>query len=213
MNPTLTEATIHVVDDDSAFRASIAFLLDSAGLRCFCYDSAESFLQALPKGPGCVLLDMSMPGLSGLELQQELAASAVTLPIVFLTAHAELRTGVRAMRAGAEDFLTKPIDADELLDVVQRALVRDGATRQAGQRAEALKTRAATLTPREREVLALVAAGRLNKLIACDLNLALQTVKFHRGNVMTKLGAGSTAELVLMAAELGMTLPPVARPR
>jgi FixJ family two-component response regulator len=208
---TNAAATIHVVDDDAHFRTSIVFLLDSAGFRSCSYDSAEAFLMAAPDGPGCVLLDVSMPGLSGLELQQELHARQRVMPIIFLTAQGDLRTSVRAMRAGAEDFLGKPVDIEELLDAVHRALARDVAARQAGVRAEALRRRAAALTAREREVLSLVAAGRLNKLIASDLQLALQTVKFHRANVMTKLEAGSTAELVLLAAELGITVPPGTR--
>jgi FixJ family two-component response regulator len=204
----MSEACVHIVDDDASFRASIVFLLESAGLATRTYDSAEAFLQEVPQGPGCILMDLTMPGLSGLELQRELAHRVDVPPIVFLTAFGDVRAGVSAMRAGAEDFLTKPVDAKELLDALSRALSRDEQQRDALARAGSLQQRGERLSAREREVLMHVAAGRLNKQIAFDLNLALQTVKFHRGNVMTKLDASSTAELVLMAAQLGLAPKP-----
>jgi FixJ family two-component response regulator len=194
--------TVHIVDDDDAFRASIAFLLDTAGLASRQYPDAIAFLQALPQGHGCVILDLAMPGLSGLDLQEQLQARSFSMPIVFLTAHGDVRSGVKAVRRGAEDFLTKPVAGSELFDAVQRALARDRSQREAHGEHEDLRARAARLTPREHEVLRHVVGGRLNKQIAADLGLALQTVKFHRANIMTKLDASSVADLALMARAL-----------
>jgi FixJ family two-component response regulator len=154
-----------------------------------------------------------MPGLSGLDLQEQLQTRGFAMPIVFLTAHGDVRSGVKAVRRGAEDFLTKPVAADELLDAVGRALARDRLHHEARQLDANLRARAARLTVREHEVLRHIIAGRLNKQIAADLDLALQTVKFHRGNIMAKLEARSIADLALMARALdirpqGNTLPP-----
>lgn len=193
---------VHIVDDDDAFRASIAFLLDTAAMASREYPDASAFLQSLPQGHGCVILDLAMPGLSGLDLQEQLQLQGFTMPIVFLTAHGDVRSGVKAVRRGAEDFLTKPVAAAELLDAVGRALARDLARQQARSVSANLDARARRLTPREYEVLRHVIGGRLNKQIASDLGLALQTIKFHRGNIMTKLEANSVADLALIARAL-----------
>jgi FixJ family two-component response regulator len=209
-----TAPTIHVVDDDAEFRASLAFLLDVVGYRTHGYADAAAFLAASPGGPGCVIVDLAMPGLTGLELQQQMHARGIELPLVFLSAHGDVRSGVQAMRAGAEDFLTKPVDGDELLDAVGRALARDGAQRERRAADDELRARALRLSARETEVLRHVIGGRMNKQIAADLGLALQTVKFHRGRVMTKLDARSVADLALVARAAGLEpLPePVTRP-
>jgi FixJ family two-component response regulator len=198
---------VHIVDDDEAFRASIAFLLETAAMASRQYRDGAAFLKALPQGHGCLILDLAMPDLSGLDLQEQLQMRGYTMPIVFLTAYGDVRSGVKAMRRGAEDFLTKPVAADELLDAVGRALARDLAHHQAHTVNAALDARASRLTPREYEVLRHVIAGRLNKQIASDLGLALQTIKFHRGNIMAKLEANSVADLALIARALD--IPPV----
>lgn len=195
---------IHLVDDDAAFRDSTAFLLDSIGLQARVYVDAQSFLQSTPSGHGCIILDLAMPGLSGLDLQGVLAERGFQMPIVFLTGHGDLRSGVRAMRAGAEDFLTKPVEAEELLEAVRRALARDLVESRAREDLADLRQRVARLSDRETEILQHVARGQLNKQIAGDLGIALQTVKFHRGNVMTKLDARSLSELIRIAQRTGI---------
>lgn len=194
-----SDACIHIIDDDLSFRASLAFLLDAVGLKTCEYPDAASFLRAMPDGPGCVLLDLAMPEATGLELQRTLAALEFRMPIVFISAHGDLRSGVRAMRAGAEDFLTKPVDCEELLDAVRRALSCDADRRAAILERDELRSRAARLSARETEVLRHVLRGRLNKQIAADLGLALQTVKFHRAHVMSKLEATSVVDLSRIA--------------
>lgn len=204
MTPRVAEPVIHIIDDDAAFRASTVFLLDSVGLRSQVYVDGQAFLQSPPEGHGCIILDLAMPGLSGLELQSVLAERGLAMPIVFLTGHGDLRSGVRAIRAGAEDFLTKPVEAEELLEAVRRALARDLVERRAREDLAALRQRVARLTDRETEILRHVAHGPLNKQIAGDLGIALQTVKFHRGNIMTKLDARSLSDLVRMAQRTGI---------
>jgi FixJ family two-component response regulator len=198
------DVCIHIVDDDASFRGSLVFLLDAVGLSAREYGDAASFLGNLPDGPGCVILDLAMPGLTGLDLQRVLTGQGFDMPIVFLSAHGDLRSGVRAMRAGAEDFLSKPVDADELLDAVRRALVRDSQQRQTRALHDTLCARVARLSARELEVLRHVISGRLNKQIASDLGLALQTVKFHRAHVMAKLQAASVGDLSHIARVAGV---------
>jgi FixJ family two-component response regulator len=198
-------ALIHIVDDDAAYRAAVARLLEASGYRVALYASAAQLLETPPPvEAGCILLDVQMDGLSGLELQERLAAAGNRLPIVFLTGHADVPSSVRAMKAGAEDFLTKPAPKNVLLAAVQRALARFQATAQNEERIGALHARLAKLTPREREVLDLVVRGRLNKQIAHQLGTAERTIKAHRQSIMNKLQMQSVAELVLFAERVGV---------
>lgn len=194
---------IHIVDDDDSLRGAMQRLLTAAGYRVKAYASAGDFLLDPPgEAPGCLLLDLHMPGPSGLDLQQALARHGVRLPVIFLTGHGDLASGIRAMKAGAVDFLTKPVEREPLLAAITRALETDAA-RSAARGAEAeLQARFAQLTAREREVLELVVAGRLNKQIADVLGIAERTVKAQRAQVMAKLGAANAAELGRIAAQL-----------
>ena len=191
---------IHVVDDDASMRAALLRLLGAAGFEAHGYASTGEFLlQPLPDRPGCLLLDMRLPGPSGLELQASLQQQNITLPVVFLTGHATVDTSVRAMKAGAVDFLTKPVKRDILLGAVQRALAQDATRRAAREEASRLHERFASLTPRQREVFDLVVAGKLNKQIADELDIAERTVKREREQVMAKLDANSAADLGRLA--------------
>jgi len=191
---------IHVVDDDASMRTALLRLLDAAGFEARGYSSTGEFLlQPPPDRPGCLLLDLRLPGPSGLDLQAALQQQNVVLPIVFLTGHATVDSSVRAMKAGAVDFLTKPVKRDILLDAVQRALARDATQRAAREEADRLRTRFASLTPRQREVFDLVVAGKLNKQISDDLSIAERTVKREREQVMAKLDANSAADLGRLA--------------
>jgi FixJ family two-component response regulator len=193
---------IHVVDDDASFRTALERLLEAAGFEVRTYPSAGSFLlDPPPDRPGCLLLDIRMPGPSGLDLQAALERQGILLPVIFLTGHADVTSSVRAMKAGALDFLTKPIERETLLDAIRRALERDAAARLARDEAERLRARFASLTPRERQVFDLVVAGRLNKQIAGELGIAERTVKADRAQVLAKLGVTSAAELGGLAAE------------
>jgi FixJ family two-component response regulator len=195
-------ALIHVVDDDDSLRAALLDLLDVAGYDARGYASTGEFLlHPPPDRPGCVLLDVRMPGPSGLDLQAALQRYAVTLPVVFLTGHADVPTSVRAMKAGAVDFLEKPVARDTLLDALQRALARDAAQRLDRDAAERRSARLSTLTPREREVFDRVVAGKLNKQIADELGIGLRTVKAFRAQLMSKLGVATAAELGRLAGE------------
>jgi FixJ family two-component response regulator len=198
--------TIHIVDDDDSFRRAVSRLLQAAGFAVQRYASAGEFLLArADEQPGCVVLDVSMPGLDGLELQAALAKEGASLPMVFVTGHGDIPMSVRAMKTGAVDFLTKPVKKEALLQAVQAALARDAERRTA--REQFLKRRAGieSLTPREREVFDLVTAGKLNKQIAAELGTAERTVKAHRANIMEKMQVESLAELVHIAAELRAT--------
>jgi FixJ family two-component response regulator len=204
-------AVIHVVDDDAPFRKAMARLLQASGYRVALYESGERLLECPPGAePGCILLDLRMGGLSGLELQQRLAQSGHTLPIVFLTGHGDIPASVQAIKAGAEDFLSKPVGKQPLLDAVARALVRQEREREHDQRLETQRALVATLTTREREVFALVVRGKLNKQIAHALGASERTVKAHRHSIMLKLHAQSLAELVLIAERLGILAAPSA---
>ena len=194
---------IHLVDDDDSLRSALQRLLAAAGYRVKAYASAGEFLLDPPAdAPGCLLLDLRMPGPSGLDLQEALARHDIGLPVIFLTGHGDLATGVRAMKAGAVDFLVKPVEREPLLGAVARALERDGAQRAARGADAELQARFAQLTAREREVFELVVAGRLNKQIAGALGVAERTVKAQRAQVMAKLGAANAAELGRIAAQL-----------
>ncbi len=187
---------IHVVDDDEAFRTATLRLLRAAGHQARGYASASEFLGAQPgRNPGCVVLDVRMPGVNGLDLQPSLAALEEPLPVVFLTGHGDIPMSVRAIKAGAEDFLTKRAPKDELLAAIGRALARDARDREERLRRQQGRARLAALSPREREVLALVVQGKLNKQIAGDLAIHERTVKLHRTAITTKLGVQSVAEL------------------
>jgi len=202
-------ATIHLVDDDDSFRQAVSRLLQAAGFVVRGYASAAEFLLArAAEQPGCVLLDVHMPGLDGLELQASLATQAAALPVVFITGHGDIPMSVRAMKSGAVDFLTKPIKKEALLEAIEAALARNAEQRNASERTRKLREQYAALTPREREVFERVTAGNLNKQIAAELGTAERTVKAHRANVMEKFQAESLAELVHIAAELRMASEP-----
>lgn len=197
------EATVFIVDDDAGMCAAIQGLLRSAGLRSEAYRSPQDFLRKERADvPGCLVLDMQLPELTGLEVQRALADAGVDLPTIFVTGHGDIRTTVEAMKAGAMEFLTKPFSDEELLGAIQQALARDRSARVRRGEASEVRRRHATLTARERDVLALVVAGRLNKQIAAELGTSEITVKVHRGRLMRKMGVGSVAELVQMVGKL-----------
>jgi FixJ family two-component response regulator len=208
---TTAPATGHVivVDDDVGIREALDGLLRSVGLKVSLFGSVADFLGApLPERPRCLILDVRLPGRSGLDLQAELASAGVGLPIIFITGHGDIPMSVGAMKAGAVEFLPKPFRDQDLLDAIQVALARDSA-QVAGEAAEAaLRARLETLTVRERQVFALVATGLLNKQIAGEIGVAEITVKVHRGHVMRKMGARSIVDLVRMADGLGLTAKP-----
>ena len=203
------EDVVYVVDDDSAVRKGLARLLRSAGLAVETFPSAAEFLaRDRYQGVACILLDVRMPGVNGMELQADLAAQNNDLSIVFLSGHGDIPMSVAAMKKGALDFLTKPVDEDVLLDAVRQALRRHRASRSERQEAQAVRARLESLTPREQEVLRCVLPGALNKQIAAHLGIAEKTVKIHRGRVMKKLGLTTVAELIQACQRAGIG-PPV----
>ncbi len=202
---TMFGFTISVVDDDTGVLKALSRLLRANGFSIQTFSSSEEFLhQRDPMVPGCAILDVSMPGLDGLELQRALASQHAELPIIFITGKSDIPTGVRAMKAGAVDFLTKPIKNSELLAAVERARERAARTGEARAQLESIKARLAKLTPREHEVLALVVAGRLNKQIAGELGTVEKTIKVHRGRMMKKMGLRTVADLVRTAERAGI---------
>jgi FixJ family two-component response regulator len=205
---TEANAIVFVVDDDEPMRKSLQNLIGSVGLRVEAFASAPEFLRSkLTDVPGCLVLDVRLPGLSGLDLQKRMVEAGIEIPIIFITGHGDIPMTVRAMKAGAVEFLTKPFRDQDLLDAIQQALDRDRAARKQRAQINELHSRLNSLTPREREVMGLVVAGLLNKQIAGELGTSETTIKIHRHQVMEKMGAGSLAELVRMADRLGIPTP------
>jgi FixJ family two-component response regulator len=203
-----TDATVFVVDDDAPMRESLMNLIRSVGLRAELFASAREFLRSKhPDVPSCLVLDVRLPGLSGLDLQRRTTEAGMEIPIIFITGHGDIPMSVRAMKAGAVEFLTKPFRDQDLLDAIEQALGRDRKARDQRAAIEELRSRFASLTPREREVMARVVAGLLNKQIGAELGTSETTVKIHRHQVMEKMGAASLPELVRMADRLGILVP------
>ncbi len=200
-----TQPTVFVIDDDESIRNAFTTLFRSVGLRAEVFGSADEFLsKKLPTGPSCLVLDVRLPGLSGLDFQAELSKAHFAVPIIFISGHGDIPMSVRAIKAGAVEFLTKPVREQDLLDAVQLALERDREMREANKTLSDLQTRFDSLTEREKQVIASVTAGLMNKQIAAEFGVSEITVKVHRGNVMRKMGAKSLAELVRMADALGV---------
>jgi len=203
---TTAAPVVFVVDDDSSVRESLRRLISSVGFGVEVFPSAQAFLRARrPDAPGCLVLDVRLPGLSGLDLQRELADTDAALPIIFLTGHGDIPMSVRAMKAGAVEFLTKPFREQDLLDAIRNAIERDRTIRAERRERTELRGRYVSLTPRERDVLARIVAGLLNKQIAAELGTSEATVKEQRAHVMTKMQAGSVADLVRFASRLGIS--------
>ena len=203
---TPVRETVFIVDDDASVREALANLMRSVGLHAQLFASAQEFLKTpQPDSPACLILDVRMPGLGGLDCQRQLTEAGFQIPIIFMTGHGDIPMSVRAMKAGAVDFLTKPFRDQDLLDTVQQAIDRDRLRRAEERDLTDLRDRFIGLTPRERDVMAWVVSGRLNKQIAGELGTSEITVKVHRGHVMRKMQADSVADLVRMAGRLGVT--------
>ena len=197
-------AVVFVIDDDPSMRLALEDLVSTVGLEVRAFAAPQEFLQSKrPDAPGCLVLDVRLPGMSGLTFHKELANEGVALPVIFITGHGDIPMSVRAMKAGAVEFLTKPFHDQDLLDAIHAAIERDRKRRREAVRLAELRERFATLTERERQIMSLVVNGRPNKQIAAELNLSEMTVKVHRGQVMRKMHAGSLPELVRIADRLG----------
>lgn len=198
------EPFIHIIDDDTSFRTALGRLVETYGFRANCYKSGEDFLARLPESEaGCILLDLRMPGLSGPELQDRLAQAVPLLPVVFLTGQGTIAASVQAMKAGADDFLEKPISSKALREVIERALGQNEKRRTGHDQSQALQAKVSSLTPREMQVFDLVVRGKRNKQVAYALNTSERTIKAHRHSIMEKLNATSLAEMVSIAERLG----------
>jgi len=196
-------ATVFIVDDDEAVRSSLRLLIRSVGLQAQAFAAAREFLDSYDaRHPGCLVLDVRMPGMSGLELQQELNQRGATIPVVFITGHGDVPMAVEAMQQGAFDFLQKPFRDQDLLDRVQKAMARDAESRASMAARGEIVARLASLTPRETEVLRLVTRGKANKVVGAELGVSQRTVEIHRAHVMEKMRAGSLAELVRMVLDV-----------
>jgi FixJ family two-component response regulator len=203
------KSVVHVIDDDASLSSALASLFRSVGLDALTYSSTRDFIVAArPDAPGCIVLDVRLPGMSGIDFQEQLAGLGIQLPVVLMTGYGDIPMSVRAMKAGAIDFLSKPFRDQDMLDAVSAAIERDRERRAADLKTAALRDRFATLSPREQEVMLLVTAGRLNKQVAGDLGLSEITVKIHRGAAMRKMGAKTLADLVRMAESLKLEKPP-----
>jgi FixJ family two-component response regulator len=201
----LTDPTVFVVDDDAAVREALSSLIRSVDLAVETFGSAAEFLRVkMPDAPSCLVLDVRLPGVSGLDFQGELARSGIHIPVIFVTGHGDIPMTVKAMKAGAVEFLTKPFRDQDMLDAIQVALERDRTRREQDGRLTQLKTLYESLTSREQEVIGHVTAGLMNKQIAAEMGVSVITVKVHRGNVMRKMGAKSLTDLVRMADALGI---------
>jgi FixJ family two-component response regulator len=204
-NTPAPQPTVFVVDDDESMRKALSNLVESVGLAVRTFASAPEFLASeLPNAPCCLILDVRLPGASGLDFQAKLASAKIRIPIIFITAHGDIPMTARAMKAGAIEFLTKPFREQDLLDAIQVALDRDRARHESEHVVSALRAKFMALTPREQEVMACVTAGLMNKQIAGEIGITENTVKVHRGHVTRKMGAKSLAELVRMADMLGI---------
>jgi len=200
-----THSTVFVVDDDPSVREGLLDLIGSVGMKAKSFASAQEFLlHKRPDAPACLVLDVRLPGLSGLDLQRQLSQSGQPIPVIFVTGHGDIPMSVRAMKDGAVEFLTKPFRDQDLLDAIHQALKTDRAAREQRAKAADVRSRYDSLTPREREVMQLVIAGKLNKQIASDLGTSEVTVKMHRGQVMHKMKAESVVELLRMAEAMGL---------
>jgi len=204
--------TVYLVDDDPAVRRALSRVLREEGFAVEAFESAEAFLAFGDRPGGCIVLDVTLPGLDGLELQRKLAEAGESSPVVFVTGYGDIPMSVRAIKAGAMDFLTKPVQAQALLSAVRSAIEQHRTARAANANAVKLRERLARLTPREREVLGALVAGRLNKQIASDLGVVEQTVKFHRARIMERMQARTVAELMHFAAQLGIGAKPAPPP-
>lgn len=199
---------VHIIDDDASLRGALQALFRSVGLASQAHGSPAEFLSAkVGDEPGCLVLDIRMPGLNGLDFQAQLAEHGIRLPVVLMTGHGDVPMSVRGMKAGAVDFLTKPFRDQDMLDAVEAALTRDRERRATSSKSDALRAQFATLSPREQQVMAHVAAGKMNKQVAGELELSEITVKIHRGSAMRKMGARSLADLVRMAEALELKAP------
>ena len=201
---TTTDPTVFVIDDDKAIRSAIKNLLESVGIPVEVFSSTGDFLRAAHRDkPGCLVLDVRLPGASGLDFQRELAKANLEIPVIFITGHGDIPMSVQAMKAGAVDFLTKPFRDQDLLDAIQKAIGRDQARRQQETEGVGVRNRFKSLTPREREVMSLVVTGLLNKQVAAQMGTSETTAKIHRGQVMRKMQAQSLPDLVRMSERLG----------